>query len=237
MTGSGHAVMHTKCQPHRLWCKHDDLLMLCKPNVWKKKKTRKEKDMQQKAKTNTEHTKIIGIQKEVSFRSAQNNHKGIGNTRKRVAHSRTPLSLIKSETTRWVKWLLYKDSWMLQNQKLRLQGRSCRHVEKWLQTTQPTSGGAVTANSSCCANCVEPPRPQQWGPDLPFFGHVGVVVSVMLVVCSLSVLLYMCQFVLCVLCLTVLVNCLLNAFTICVGEVNVFSLKVMVLFLGCVFFG
>ena len=39
-----------------------------------------------------------------------------------------------------------------------------------LQTTQPTSGGAVTADSSCCANCVEPPRPQQWGPDLPFFG-------------------------------------------------------------------
>ena len=30
------------------------------------------------------------------------------------------------------------------------------------------------------------------------------------------------------------VNCLLNAFSICVGEVNVFSLKVMVLFLGCV---
>ena len=43
----------------------------------------------------------------------------------------------------------------------------------WLQTTQPTSGGAVTANSSCCANCVEPPRPQQWGPDLPFFGQAG----------------------------------------------------------------
>ena len=39
-----------------------------------------------------------------------------------------------------------------------------------LQTTQPTSGGAVTADSSCCASCVEPPRPQQWGPDLPFLG-------------------------------------------------------------------
>ena len=38
-----------------------------------------------------------------------------------------------------------------------------------LQTTQPTSGGAVTADSSCCANCVGPPRPQQWVPDLPFF--------------------------------------------------------------------
>ena len=35
------------------------------------------------------------------------------------------------------------------------------------------------------------------------------------------------------LCLTVLVNCLLNTFTICVVEVSVFSLKVMVLFLGC----
>ena len=33
-----------------------------------------------------------------------------------------------------------------------------------------------------------------------------------------------------------LVNCLLNAFSICVGEVNVFSLKVIVLFLGCVSF-
>ena len=60
------------------------------------------------------------------------------------------------------------------------------------------------------------------------------VVSVMLVFCSLSVFLSMYLFVLCVLCLTVLVNCLLNAFAICVGEVNVFSLKVMVLFLGCV---
>ena len=39
----------------------------------------------------------------------------------------------------------------------------------------------------------------------------------------------MCLFVLC---LTVLVNCLLNAFAICVGEVNVFSLKVSVCFFG-----
>ena len=50
-----------------------------------------------------------------------------------------------------------------------------------------------------------------------------VVVSVMLVVCSFNVFLSMCLFVLCILCLTVLVNCLLNAFAICVGEVNVFS--------------
>ena len=56
----------------------------------------------------------------------------------------------------------------------------------------------------------------------------------MLVVCSLSVFLSMCLFVLCVLCLTDLVNCLLNVFVICVGEVSVFSLKVMVLFLCCV---
>ena len=53
------------------------------------------------------------------------------------------------------------------------------------------------------------------------------MVSVMLVVCRLSVFLSMCLFVLFVLCLTGLVN------TICVGEVSVFSLKVMVLFLGC----
>ena len=59
-----------------------------------------------------------------------------------------------------------------------------------------------------------------------------VVVSVMVVGCSLSVFLSMCLFVLCVLCLTVLVNCLLNTFAICVGEVAVFSLKVIVLFLG-----
>ena len=61
-----------------------------------------------------------------------------------------------------------------------------------------------------------------------------VVVSVMLVVCTLSVFLSMCLFVLRVLSLTVFVNCLLNAFDICVGEVSVFSLKAMVLFLACV---
>ena len=33
-----------------------------------------------------------------------------------------------------------------------------------LQTTQPTSSGFVTADTSCCATCVEPSR-QQWGPD------------------------------------------------------------------------
>ena len=39
----------------------------------------------------------------------------------------------------------------------------------------------------------------------------------------------------CAVCLTVLVNCLLNAFAICVGEVFDFSFKVIVLFLDCVF--
>ena len=54
-----------------------------------------------------------------------------------------------------------------------------------------------------------------------------VVVSVILVICSLSVFPSTCLFVLCVLCLNVLVNYSLNAFAICVGEVSVFSLKVM----------
>ena len=62
------------------------------------------------------------------------------------------------------------------------------------------------------------------------------MLSVLWVVCSLSVFLYMCLFALCVLCITVLVNCLLNAFAICVGEVNVFSLKDIVLVLGSVVF-
>ena len=34
-------------------------------------------------------------------------------------------------------------------------------LHTWLQTTQPTSGGAVTADTRCCSNCVEPSRPQQ----------------------------------------------------------------------------
>ena len=35
--------------------------------------------------------------------------------------------------------------------------------------TQPTSDGAVTADTNCRANCVETSRPQQWVPDLPVF--------------------------------------------------------------------
>ena len=58
-----------------------------------------------------------------------------------------------------------------------------------------------------------------------------VVVSVMLVVCSLSVFPSMCLFSVCVLCL---VNCLSNASAIRVGEVTDFSLKVIALILGCV---
>ena len=44
--------------------------------------------------------------------------------------------------------------------------QSLSHNCFMLQTTQPTSGGAVTADSNCCANSVEPLHPQQWGPDL-----------------------------------------------------------------------
>ena len=42
-----------------------------------------------------------------------------------------------------------------------------------LQMTQPTSGGAVTAESSCCANCVESPAgpaPSTGGPIYRFLG-------------------------------------------------------------------
>ena len=45
-----------------------------------------------------------------------------------------------------------------------------KRISKWLQTTQPTSGGAVTADSSCCANCVKPPRPSNGGPIYRFLG-------------------------------------------------------------------
>ena len=42
-----------------------------------------------------------------------------------------------------------------------------------LQTTQPISGGAVTAVTNCWANCVETSRPQKWRSDLQFFGQAG----------------------------------------------------------------
>ena len=41
-------------------------------------------------------------------------------------------------------------------------------VEAVLQTTQPTSGGAVIAVTNSCAICVEPSSPHQWRPDLTF---------------------------------------------------------------------
>ena len=44
-------------------------------------------------------------------------------------------------------------------------------VFSWLQTTRPTSGGAVTADTSCKLCRTFPP--QQWWPDLPCFGQVG----------------------------------------------------------------
>ena len=65
-----------------------------------------------------------------------------------------------------------------------------------------------------------------------FASWTCVIGSVIVVVCSLCVFLCRCRFVLCVLCMTVLMNCLLNAFANCVGEVTVFSLNVIVLFLG-----
>ena len=44
-----------------------------------------------------------------------------------------------------------------------------------LQTTQPTSGGAVTVVSSCCANCVEPPAPSNGGPIYRVFSSVFAI--------------------------------------------------------------
>ena len=41
------------------------------------------------------------------------------------------------------------------------------------QTTHPTSDGAVTAVTNCCANCVKPSRHQKWGPYLPLFWQAG----------------------------------------------------------------
>ena len=71
-------------------------------------------------------------------------------------------------------------------------------------------------------------------PDFDFIMPCGVVVFA-LFYCHLDLCCgeyyngcFQFGFVLCVLCLTVLVNCLLNAFAKCVGEVSVLSLKVMV---------
>ena len=40
-------------------------------------------------------------------------------------------------------------------------------------TTQPTSGGAVTAVTNCCANCVDRSPSQQYGADLRLFRQAG----------------------------------------------------------------
>ena len=45
-----------------------------------------------------------------------------------------------------------------------------KRVLDWLQTTQPTSGGAVTVNTNSCANCVETTSPQQRDPIYRFLG-------------------------------------------------------------------
>ena len=42
-----------------------------------------------------------------------------------------------------------------------------------LQTTQSTNGGAITAVTNCCANCVETFRPQQWGLIYRFWAQAG----------------------------------------------------------------
>ena len=52
---------------------------------------------------------------------------------------------------------------------VKLSRMSVMSTALWLQTPQPPSGGAVTADTNCCANCVENPRPQQWRPDLHRF--------------------------------------------------------------------
>ena len=65
---------------------------------------------------------------------------------------------------------------------------------------------------------------------------LGLVLSVIMVVYSLCVFLYICLFVLCVFCFTVLMNCLLKEFAICMSEVTVLSLSAIVLFLGCIVF-
>ena len=56
----------------------------------------------------------------------------------------------------------------LQYSSITLLEKECYEME--VQATQSTSGGVVTVVINCCANCVEPSCPQQWGPNLPFLG-------------------------------------------------------------------
>ena len=57
--------------------------------------------------------------------------------------------------------------------------------------------------------------------------------SVMLYPCMLCVALLMCLFVLCVVCLTVFVNCLVQQFAMCLGVVAILLLNVMDVFSAC----
>ena len=85
--------------------------------------------------------------------------------------------------------------------------------------------------------CLACPMLTSSGPELLFLlcfiaAWPCFVVSVILVVCSLCVFLSMCMFVLYVLSLTVLGNCLLNVFAICVGEVIFFLFESYCVVLG-----
>ena len=53
----------------------------------------------------------------------------------------------------------------------------------------------------------------------------------------LCVALLMCLYVLCVVCLTVFVNCLVKQFAICVGVVDIWLLNVMDVFSVCGVYG
>ena len=57
--------------------------------------------------------------------------------------------------------------------------------------------------------------------------------SVMLYPCMLCLALLMCLFVLCVVCLTVFVNCLVKQFAMCLGVVAILLLNVMDVFSVC----
>ena len=57
--------------------------------------------------------------------------------------------------------------------------------------------------------------------------------NVMLYYCNLCDALLMDMFVLCVACLTVFVNCLVNQFAICLGVVDILLLNVMEMYSVC----
>ena len=57
--------------------------------------------------------------------------------------------------------------------------------------------------------------------------------SVVLYPCMVCVALLMCLFVLCVACLTVVVNCLMKQFAMCLGAVAILLLIVMDVFSVC----